>query len=58
MPPFVGTIDWRDAMAGLREIGFDGFFNYEIATARVPEALREDFARYLVSAAKEIISYL
>ena len=58
LPPFVGNIDWRDAMAGLRAIGFDGFFNYEIATARVPAALREDFARYLVTAAGEILSCL
>jgi sugar phosphate isomerase/epimerase len=58
MPPFVGNIDWRDAMSGLRAIGFDGFFNYEIATASIPAALREDFARYLVAAAGEILSYL
>ena len=58
MPPFVGTIDWRDAMNGLSAVGFSGLFNYEIETERVPETLRESFANYLVNAAREIISYL
>lgn len=58
VPPFVGTLDWRDAMRGLSDIGFDGLFNYEIATSRIPESARESFARYLVAAAKEILALI
>ena len=58
LPPFIGKIDWRDAMKGLSDIGFTGLFNYEIATDKIPESLRGVFADYLVSAAKEIISYI
>ena len=58
LPPFVGKIDWRDAMKGLSDIGFSGLFNYEIATSNIPEALRDSFADYLVRCAREIISYI
>ena len=55
LPPFLGTIDWADAMRGLDNIGFAGLFNYEIATARLAESLREPFAGYLINAAREIM---
>ena len=58
LAPFCGTIDWRDAMKGLSDVGFTGLFNYEIATQNQPAAVQEDFARYLVNAAKELISYM
>lgn len=58
LPPFIGRIDWRDAAKGLREVSFGGLFNYEIESSRVPESLRDSFADYLISAAKEIISYI
>lgn len=56
--PFMGNIDWKDAMLGLKLSGFDGAFNYEIATGRLPEAVREDFAKYILSSAQELISYM
>ena len=58
LPPFVGSIDWRDAMLGLENVGFKGLFNYEIATNRIPQGMRQAFATYLVNAAKELISYI
>ncbi|MBO5454126.1 MAG: sugar phosphate isomerase/epimerase [Clostridia bacterium] len=59
VPPFCGTIDWRDAMKGLSDIGFDGIFNYEVATVKKkPEFVRKSFARYLVDCANEMMSYL
>lgn len=58
LPPFVGNIDWRDAMQGLSIIGFSGLFNYEIATKRIPEEMRESFARYLVDASRTLRSYI
>lgn len=58
VPPFVGTNDWKDSMQGLSAIGFDGLFNYEVGSARVPLAARESFARYLVSAANELLDMM
>lgn len=58
LPPFYGTINWKDAMQGLADVGFEGLFNYEIATQNQPASLQEVFACYLVNAAKEIISYM
>ena len=58
LPPFVGNIDWHDAMSGLAKVGFTGLFNYEIATKRIPDEMRESFARYLVDASKTLRSYI
>lgn len=58
LPPFIGNTDWKDAMKGLASTGFNGLFNYELGTARIASSLRDDFARYIVDAAKEIMSYL
>ena len=54
VPPFVGTIDWADAMQGLRAIGFDGLLNYELTTSRIPANARETFAKYLLEAAARL----
>lgn len=56
--PFMGNIDWHDAMHGLALAEFDGLFNYEIATGRLPAAVREDVARYIISSAKELMTYI
>lgn len=29
LPPSIGSVDWEDAIAGLKEVGFDGFFSLE-----------------------------
>lgn len=58
VPPFVGTIDWADAMQGLTAIGYEGLLNYEVAAARVPECARESFAKYLIDAAEQLNSLL
>ena len=54
IPPFMGTVDWPDAMRGLRNVEFEGLLNYEISTKRIPECARESFARYLIDAAKRL----
>jgi len=58
LPPFCGTIDWKDAMKGLKGIGFDGLFNYEIRTHNMPVSVRESFAKYLISSAQEILDLI
>ncbi len=58
IPPFIGNVDWKDAMHGLALAGYDGVFNFEIATARLPAAMKEEHARYLVNAARELMGYI
>ncbi len=55
LPPYSGNIDWIDAVNGLSEIGFEGLFNYEIATAGVPDDKRADFAGELVNIAHRLL---
>ena len=56
--PFTGTVDWKDAMLGLKKTGYAGSINYEVSSKRQPPELRRDFAAYLIDAAKVLISYL
>ena len=58
IPPFCGSIDWKDAMKGLADIGFAGLLNYEVQTYQVPPSAREAFANYLIQAAREMLTYL
>ena len=53
--PFMGNVDWRDAMHGLALAEFDGLFNFELSVAKVPAALRKDFVKYAVCAADELM---
>ena len=58
VPPFVGNVDWKDAMHGLALVGFDGVLNFEISTQKIPNELRPALAKYLVSSAKTLMSYI
>lgn len=58
IPPFMGNVNWRDAMHGLALVGFDGLLNYEIATDRLPAVVRKAHAKYLIDAAEELMSYI
>ena len=56
--PFTGTLDWKDAMHGLSLAEFDGLFNYELSCSRIPLTMSEPFAKFAVSAAHELMSYI
>lgn len=56
--PFMGNVDWRDAMHGLALVGFDGLLNFEVAAERLPMAARRSYASYLVDVAGELMSYI
>lgn len=56
--PFMGTVDWVDAMHGLALAEFDGRLNYELVTSRVPAALRMEYAKYLAAAADQLMEYI
>lgn len=52
--PGEGTIDWDDAMAGLRAVGYNGFFDMELKTSDLPDdrSLRDRYAARTLSAAR------
>ena len=58
VPPFFGSVNWKDAMHGLALTGFEGPFNFELNLGRVPAAMRGDFADYLIKIANELMSYI
>ncbi|MBQ7769072.1 MAG: sugar phosphate isomerase/epimerase [Oscillospiraceae bacterium] len=58
LPPFVGNVDWVDAMHGLALAEFDGCFNYEVEAGGIPAELRKDFAKYLVNAADKLMEHI
>jgi len=58
LAPFMGKIDWQDAMQGLKNIGYQGLFNYEVASYRIPGCAREDFARLLVKTAHTLLDMM
>ncbi len=57
LPPFCGTVDWKDAMAGLAAIGFSGPLNYELSIAKIPPALRKAFVQYIRETAEVLKQY-
>ena len=56
--PFMGNIDWQDAMHGLALAEFEGPLNYEIVPTRIPAELRKDYAKYLADAADKLMEYI
>lgn len=56
--PFMGNVDWKDAMRGLAIAEYEGVFNFELATGRIPTAARISYAKYLVDVANELMSYI
>ena len=58
LPPFIGNIDWRDAMHGLSEVGFDGLLNFELSTGRLPKGAREAYASLILESATALMSYI
>lgn len=58
--PFIGNIKWEKVMPSLKEIGYDGAFNFELAiTKRMPEVLKDhavklayETGKYLLALAK------
>lgn len=58
LPPFIGKIDWADAMRGLSSIGFKGLLNYEVGAKRVPASVKESLAHYLYDAAEALLALM
>ena len=58
IPPFTGSVDWRDAMHGLALAEYAGLFNYELHTTKLPLAVRPAFAKYMIDSAREMMTYI
>lgn len=56
--PFMGNVDWVDAMHGLALAGYEGPLNYEVSAGRIPPELRTEFAAYLAKAADTLMEYI
>lgn len=52
--PFLGTVDWSAVARGLKDAGYAGALNFELACTRVPEPARPAYAAYIFEAAKQI----
>ena len=56
--PFHGNIDWKDAMHGLSLAGYEGLFNFELNTSRLPASVRRTYASHVVEVAQELMTYI
>ena len=56
-PPFIGSIRWEPLMQALKQAGYQGYLNFEIATNRnLPDQLRDDLARYCAKAGDALVA--
>ena len=53
--PFGGNIPWEQVMCALKDVGYNGAFNYEIAMQWLPEVLKEPFLEYCIIVAKHLM---
>lgn len=55
IPPFYGSLDWQAVMDGLREIGYQGTFNFELEPHTLPiEWMAEEF-RFLYARGQQLL---
>ena len=47
LPPYMGSVDWDTHVPVLKEIGYDGDFNYEVLPRNVPDYMIPNIADYL-----------
>lgn len=53
--PMTGNIDWKDLMDALDEIGYDGYYNMEIALGHFGENFMVEEAEFAVKVMKNIL---
>ena len=58
LPPYTGSVDWSDFIAGLKTIGYDGDINYEVDLKRIPKKLRSGLIAYLRDTGNAFIAAL
>lgn len=53
-PPFSGNIDWKSVIGALREVGYEGDFNYEVSTTNIPMPAKPKYLKYLAELARAL----
>ena len=54
-PPMTGIIDWRDVIASLNEIGYDGVYNLEINLKHFGEGFEKETAEFSVKLMRHLL---
>ena len=55
-PPLSGSLDWKDIMKALKEIGYKGIYNMEVNLACFGDALCEDTAALSVKIMRNLLT--
>ncbi len=55
LPPYMGSVVWDTHIPVLKEIGYDGDFNYEVLVNRVPDYLTPFIADYLITVGRRLM---
>jgi len=57
--PFYGTVDWKNAMQGLRDIGYTGELTYEIQkfTQYLPDDMKHLAVKHSIEIGEKLLSY-
>ena len=58
LPPAIGYIDWQDAISGLKEIGFSGFFSLECGCGSGGAKLEQAYCEYCAKATDIILEQI
>lgn len=58
LPPFLGSIDWKECMRAMGEIDYSGNLSFEFVYGKVPEELAETFLKSMTKIADCLCSYL
>ena len=56
--PYMGTVDWDDVMKGLKNIGYAGAINFEVACWKVPPQARFEMGKYVYKIGEHFKSLL
>lgn len=55
LPPSIGFVDWADAIAGLRDIGFSGYFSLESGCGSGSDKLQRAYCEFCAKATDIIL---
>jgi sugar phosphate isomerase/epimerase len=54
--PRTGDLDWKDILAALDEVGYDGYYNMENVLLHFGEELLPDAAEFSVKVMRNLLS--
>ena len=55
LPPFFGSVDWKETVRALREIGYEGDFSFEIGSQRFPTDTRRAWYRFVHDLGEDLL---